>query len=390
MIHRVVDLLRRLPWWAAVLGVYAIARLLSYLTFCAVARFQVESPWGPAQPSYLEFVGAWDSDWYRTIFAEGYPSRLPDDGNGNVAQNPWAFYPLYPVLVRLLDAATGLGWQVLAPTVSLLAGAAAAIVIYRLFARRTNPATALAGVLFFATFPTAAIFQTGYAESLTILLLASALLLVARRRYWLAIPVVFLLALARPIGVPFAFFMLIHLILRIVQRRSDPYRLPEVVASWSLGVLACAAALAFPIAAWQVTGSITAYTDTEAAWSGGEISWFSGWFRMGEFLAGPVWGPVLVLAVVGAMIAAILSPAGKTMGADLQAWCFGYGFYLLMVFSPHTSTFRMVLPLFPLALALAAPQSRAYRGAVLVGYLLLQVIWIAWLWQFTPPSDYPP
>src|SRR5699024_4872214 len=85
-----------------------------------------------------------------------------------------------------------------------------------------------------------------------------------------ALPVVVLMDLSRPIGVAFSFFMLLHLIDRFVHRKSDPYPAAEVVRSWTLGVLSCAAALIHPVHAWLATGSMTAYTDTEAAWHTGE------------------------------------------------------------------------------------------------------------------------
>ncbi|GAC1457040.1 MAG: hypothetical protein PVSMB10_14880 [Pseudarthrobacter sp.] len=61
---------------------------------------------------------------------------------------------------------------------------------------------------------------------------------------------------------------------------------------------------------------------------------------------------------------------------------------------PQTSTFRMLLPLFPLALGAAfLSQSRAYRGTVVTMFVLLQIVWIVWLWAWAPlpgGGDYPP
>jgi hypothetical protein len=43
----------------------------------------------------------------------------------------------------------------------------------------------------------------------------------------------------------------------------------------------------------------------------------------------------------------------------------------------------MLLPLFPLALGAALlSRSRAYRGAVVVMFLLLQIVWVVWLWAW--------
>ena len=58
--------------------------------------------------------------------------------------------------------------------------------------------------MFVATFPVSPVLQVPYAESLNLLLLAAALLLVVERRYLWAMPVVVLMCLSRPTGVPFA------------------------------------------------------------------------------------------------------------------------------------------------------------------------------------------
>ncbi|RAD63171.1 hypothetical protein DN508_36055, partial [Burkholderia multivorans] len=90
------------------------------------------------------------------------------------------------------------------------------------------------------------------------------------------------------------------------------------------------------------------------------------------------------------MVALILSPAGARMGRTLQLFCLAYGIYLLIFFTPQTSTLRLLLPLFPLALTLSAVRSRGYRVAVIVAFILLQIVWVGYLWHFTPPSDLPP
>ncbi len=86
--------------------------------------------------------------------------------------------------------------------------------------------------------------------------------------------------------------------------------------------------------------------------------------------------------------------AVRAIGTDLRVWCAVYFVYLLAVLQPQTSTFRMLLPLFPLALATAlVSRSRAYRVAVVVLFVLLQIVWVTWLWawaQLPGGGDYPP
>src|SRR4051794_22072770 len=83
---------RAWPWWLQALAVYAGARLVSAVALVVVAQHQVESYFGPAKPSYLQFTGGfWDALWYQQVAEGGYPSVLPRDAAGVVQQNPWAF-----------------------------------------------------------------------------------------------------------------------------------------------------------------------------------------------------------------------------------------------------------------------------------------------------------
>ena len=379
-----------LPFWLQALALYLVSRLVSLGIMAMVVRTQPDSPWTTgAETSLNDFLNFWDGGWYSTIAVEGYPDVLPVYETGAIAQSQWAFYPLFPLMVRDITALTGSEFAVVAPVVSTVFGAAAAIVILELFRTVTTHGRALTGLAFVLFFPASPILNTAYAESLTLLLQALVLLLVIRRRYLWAIGPVFLMDLSRPIGVAFAFFMLIHLISRFRRRSVEPYPIREVVSSWTLGVLSCVAALVHPIFAWIRTGSLTAYTDTEAAWHTGETRLVTQWVTAGERWLGPF--SVLALCVLAlSLILLLVSPAGRTMGRTLQQFCVGYGLYLLIFFTPQTSTLRLFLPLFPLALALAAARSWAVRAIVLAAFTILQIVWVGWLWHFTPPGDLPP
>lgn len=379
-----------LPVWLQALAVYLVSRIVSLAIMAAVVRRQEPSPWTTGtQTSLNDFLNFWDAAWYQRIAQDGYPAQLPLTDDGAVMQNQWAFYPLHPWIVGETSNLTGVDYQLISPILSTLFAAAASVVVLVLFRRHTTPGRALFGLAVLFFFPASAVFNTGYAESLTLLLQALALLLVIERRYLMAIPVVILMDLSRPIGVAFSFFMLIHLIDRFLRRRTIPYPAGEVVRSWTLGVLSCAGALIHPVHAWLRTGSLTAYTDTEAAWSGGHSRIIVQWFARAADLVGP-FGPLLLFAVIALMLALIYSPAGRPMGRTLQHFCLAYGIYILLFFNPQTSTLRLLLPMFPIALALAYSRAWSYRCVLLAAFVVLQVVWVGYLWHFTPPADLPP
>ncbi|MCQ1945480.1 hypothetical protein [Arthrobacter sp. zg-Y1116] len=391
---RAAAAVQRWPWYLQVLALWLGARLFSYAVLAATARFQPAGPWWDASPSYWDFINIWDAEWYFRIFSDGYPDSVPRDAAGNAVENEWAFYALFPLLVRGLDAVTGLGWNVLAPVAATAAGFAAALVIYRLFRLRAGKGTAMWGVLFVAVFPVSPILQIPYAESLNLLLLSGALYLFLAGRYLTAIPVVALMCLSRPVGVPFALAVGLVLVVRFLRRGRVPFPAGE---AWRLTALAAGAgfsALAWPVIAWVSTGDIRAYTDTESAWRFGDLVPFKPWLTMSQHLLGPLFGPVALVVLVAGAALYLMSPPVRRLGLELQLWCASYLLYLLVFLNPQTSTFRLLLPLFPLALATAwLSRSRAYRGTVAVAFAVLQTVWVVWLWRWTQlpgGGDYPP
>lgn len=407
-------LMARWPWWVQVGGLYVAARLVSACIFMAAALHQGVNPWFPAKPDYWSFVNIWDARWYGEALQNGYPAVLPTDGAGNVQENAWAFYALFPMLGRVVAGLTGMPPAFALTVIAMVSGLGAALVIYRLFRLRASHRTALWGTVFVSTFPVSAVLQVPYAESLNLLLLATALLLVMERRYLWAMPAVVLMCLSRPTGVPFAAMIGLLFLHRVWQHYSaarsaagaggfaakagQARDVPHSVAQlWSLAGLTAVSgigALLWPAIAWAVTGDIQAYTKTETVWRGHDLVPFKPWFDTGILLFGPVLGVVAPFVFVALFAAAMMCRPVRALGSELRLWCACYMGYLLIFLHPQTSTFRMLLPLFPLALSAAlVSRSRAYRGSVVTMFLLLQIVWIVWLWAWAPlpgGGDYPP
>jgi hypothetical protein len=401
------------PWWVQVSLVYIAARIVSACIFMAAALHQGINPWYQPSPGYWDFISIWDGHWYARAAEDGYPSVLPLNSDGSVAENTWAFYALFPSLGRGLSLLTGLGILPSLTIVAMLAGLGAALLVFLLFREFADRATALWGVVFFSAFPVSAVLQVPYAEPLNLLLLAAALLLLVRHRYLMAMPVVVLMCLSRPTGVPFAAMVGLLLVYRCWLRfgpgraaalAGEPVAgiapadqgpgFRELASLAALAVVSVASALAWPLLAWARTGDIRAYTRTETAWRGDDLVPFKPWFDTGQMLFGPVLGTVAPFVFAGLFALLLMSQPVRVLGTELRLWCACYMGYLLVFLHPQTSTFRLLLPLFPLALAAAVlSRSRAYRGTVTVMFFLLQIVWIVWLWawaQLPGGGDYPP
>lgn len=405
----------RLPAVAQVALLYAVSRVWGWFVFSRVGLHQTVSPWKNSAMTYLEYVNIWDADWYSSIAATGYPSQLPLDATGHVAQNEWAFYPLYPLTAGTLTWLTGLDYTVVAPTLSLLCGLGASWFIYRLCmvslgsGQRTaeqsdldtQHSTALwatAAVNFCAVAP---ILQTGYAEAMGLLFLAWALYLLVEGHCRMMLVPALCAALARPIGVPLGaavgLWWLITCLHRLRGGQKLWQALRETATQLMCALAVCAFAFIHPAYAWAVTGRIDAYTATEAAWrAGGEdVLPFLPWLTQSQLYLGNILGPLILLVLIAGFALCLCAPTTrKVLHPALVLWCACYAVYMLAFFNPQSSTFRLLLPLFPLLLPVVAlSASRAYHWLLICSGATLQFGWVGWLWhwkQLPGGGDYPP
>ena len=382
----------RLPPWGQALVVFLGCQMLTAVLLERTARFAVLHSGRTGPMSYIGFVARWDSDWYHKVALLGYPDVLPRALDGSVQQNPWAFYPLYPLLSRAVAAVPGLGWPWSGWLVSVASAAGAAVLLRALVAglggagRRESPAarsTALWSVALLAAFPTGAVLQFAYSESVGLVLLLAALLCLQRRAYALAVPVVLLLGVARPVAIPLAGVVAVHLVLRLRRQARDPLPAGERSALVMLLAAAGVAAVEWPLAAAVVTGDLHAYTASMAAWrSPHSVVPFLPWVARTEDYLGHLTGSVVLTVVPILLVWWLTRPRARVLGADLRVWCVCYVGYLLLVLDPTTSLARYLLLLFPLGILLVATStSLAYRRTLLAASFVLQLVWIVTVWR---------
>ncbi|SDQ71442.1 hypothetical protein [Quadrisphaera sp. DSM 44207] len=402
--RRAGERLLALPVWLQALAVYAATRAVTTAITLRVAREQPASSWTPASPGYGGFTAQlWDATWYQRIAETGYPLPLPRGDDGAPLQSEWAFFPAYPLLVRAAAAATGASWPVAAPTTSLLVGAVAAVVVLHLFraaARRAQepgadpsaaPRTALAGLALVLVFPSSPLLQYAYSESLALLALAGALLALVHRRYgWCAVAVL-LLGASRAVAPPFAAVVAVHALARWRARGHDPFPVRERLAVALLAAASALAAAAWPAVVALATGRVDGYAQLQSAWRGQDATWVLPWVSGSRHVVGPVLGPVLLALAVASLVVWCTGRRARALGPELPAWVLAYAAHLLLVVDLWTSAPRFWLLAFPLALLLAAGlRSRGHLVTWLAASVALQVVWTAWLWRFSPPTDLPP
>ena len=368
--------------------VYLLARLVTTGLLLGASALSTPSSRLGAHPMLGDMLMGWDAQWYWLTAVNGYPSTLPLTPSGDVAENQWAFMPVYSYLSAALGTPLG-SWGAGAILVSLVAGYLSCLVLFRMLRTRIDPAAAMWAVVLFSCGPLAALFQVGYAESLFLLWLFLALWQVLRRRYaWLFL-LIPLMGFTRPGVLAFALFLGLYGIWRLVRRRREPLSVREAVLIVAAALWAAVVGFAWQVVASIATGDPSAYLTTELAWRRNWIAdassvfapfdgflqatafWFTSWGL------GPVTGYV-VLGLVVAGVAALLlfEPHVRGLGVELRLWTASYLLYLLAVFFPQSSVFRLLVPVSPLWGALAAPRSLAWRIGVLVVALLGQWWWI--------------
>ena len=377
----------RSRWTSVVipLAIYACFSAISALFLCVGASRQAAvlgdqpgyhstAPM-PASPGYWGVLSNWDGQWYRSIAEHGYPNQVPLEG-GAAAQSELAFLPLYPLSVRVLMALTSLPFNICAWALSLALGAVAVIIIYRLALPRIGAFHAGALIACLCAYPTSAVFQVAYTESMALCLLALALAALCRRRYGWFLVVAIGLALTRPIVLPLAFVVAVHGYIRARSEGPD-FR-------WRARCLVAAVAVAtaslsglWPLVVSVLTGDGKAFLQTQAAWPTNQRAQGAGWF--GAILSG---GPVGTVALVGLLLVTLLAVrrAASIWGPELRTWGLVYPLYLLAATRPGPSIFRyLLLAITPLWPFVPASMSRYSRMAVLARWNLLAFMILALL-----------
>ena len=147
-----------------------------------------------ADSPFLSQWAKWDSQYYFDIATNGYWFRPQQQSNV-------AFFPLYPMLMRLAAPVTGDNVIRSGFILSNLALLGALIFLYRLAALETNPGSAERTVFYLAFFPTAFFFSCVYTESLFLLLTVGAMYFARRRLWGLAALLGVLAAATRNLGI---------------------------------------------------------------------------------------------------------------------------------------------------------------------------------------------
>ncbi|MFM6962931.1 MAG: hypothetical protein ACKOWJ_01490, partial [Micrococcales bacterium] len=235
------------------------------------------------------------------------------------------------------------------------------------------------------------ILQVGYAESMSLFFMTLALYAFVQRRDWLVLVSLTVAALTRP-GV-LAFAMMFG-ILAILHRGAIRERLRLLGLALVSGVLG----LLWLFIAGAATGVWNAYLQTENSWRAGftgkaNIMPFMGWFESGKFFIGDGVGQAFFGCLAALFVWIFTRKITRSMGEAVFIWSISYMTYIFAVFFPQSSSPRILLPAFPLLVALGAATANASKGvkALILGVSMAgQLAWMLVCWKYTAPDYTPP
>jgi len=383
-------------WWIAPVLAFAVTRVIvvftAYIGEIALPGNVGDGYWHVAPNNlFVDMWARWDSGFYLTIVEKGYSYSATEMSNV-------AFFPVYPLLVNLLNAVLH-NAAVAGILVSNLSLLGALLFLYKLTELEFGDAdTAQRAVFYIAAFPTAFFFSAIYTES-TFLLFSVATMYFARKQQWMWAGVMGMMTSAtRIVGVTMAGIVVLEwlrvhgwTISGMLHKQSWQNLWAGLRRDWHsllpvllipLGILSYMLFLKLqfndPLGFWTV----------QAAWERENLGplaiiWraLSGLLRQ-NFLTGEIWWHVIV--DLGSLLLALLImiPTWRRLG-EHYALLIALGM-IVPVMSSTQSLSRYILVLFPVFMMLACwGKRRLLDRSLLVAFAtllgLFTAIFVNWV-----------
>ena len=216
-------------------------------------------PWQAPVWSVIANSWRWDSGWYASIIQHGY-TLTP-------GENSIAFFPLFPMLVRIAVGPFSIHWMFVAGVIVTNAALFFALIAVWLYAESYGGRPLARRVLFLlAIFPASFFFSVAYSESVFLLVVAWSLWMLRRGRFAGAGVAGFFAALARPpglyVGIPF--------VIEAWQQRGSTW--PDLARKLSWILLLPAGLSTFMIYLWWKFGDPFLFLTAQGAWNHGRQS----------------------------------------------------------------------------------------------------------------------
>ena len=312
-------------------------------------------------------LGRWDGIAYRQIAGYGYETRLLYSPNGVPQEMRIAFFPLLPVLIKIVAYALGGSKLFAGILISTVAALAASVGIFRVLRGYISDRTALLVVALWAAAPAAYLESMVYTESLFTALTVFSLIALIRHQWLLAAGLTVLAGLTRSTVVIMIAIIGAAALIAIIRRR-DGWRPYAAIALSPLGILGY----------WTFLGL---RLHTMDAWfvsqeAPGWRSSFDFGRQTGKVLvqqltfsnAGGAYRTVLLICIailIPMLVSTVAMAYDRTIPWQLSAWAAATVVFTLLSSGAFTSKPRFLLPCFPLLIPAAVRMAGMKKPVVL-------------------------
>jgi hypothetical protein len=335
--------------YAPVIAALVVSRLVIGATALLVegGAFPLNPALAYGDPApILRSLTSWDGSWFTAIARDGYHLA----GFGPLGYHDYAFFPLYPMLVRVL----ALPWPdlvgLIAVGLNVLLFPILLVLLVRLGRRHIGEPRAIRAAALYALFPFSYVFSMAYSETLTLTLILASFLLIERGH----------------VGRAGAFFGLASL----ARAQSAFYFLPLLFASrlakpgrWRLLAIGLGPLATLSYLVWVAwfTGSPNGYFATYAAWGRNTGGAAAGLGSVGDEFSGPLawYFATLMVGLVFAVALFVFVRVDRIPPAYVAIPVISL--VMLFVTGSLEAIGRVVLLSFPYAWILASRQHPVWR-----------------------------
>ncbi len=296
----------------------------------------------------LDVLSSWDGIWYLRIVRDGYPRHVMPHVTYFVPDARAAFFPAYPLLVRLVDKLLPGGDTTAALTTNFMLGALAIFLLGILARRLYGDQVAAKTMVLAAMFPGSFVLSFAYSEAL-LLVFAMGCLWCLMSEKWVWAGVLAALGTAtRPNGVALVLACAVASIIAIRRERKW--------ISLTAPLLAPGGFIAFQIWLGHHTGEAGVWFRVQReAWAEGASYGLTALRRTFEAFARPLTSPtnIITAASVMAMLLMIYFAYRRRLPPAMLAYSAGI---IVLMLIPNTVTARprFLYTAFPLFISAAA------------------------------------
>jgi hypothetical protein len=214
----------RFGWMLAPLGIYAVSRLVQLWLLDWMIRPGAGAPVGVSPSPMRDKLLAWDAVWFVQVAIDGYPREYEYGQDGELTGNTLAFFPGYPLLIRLGHAVTRADGGTVAIAIAWICAAVLAVLVCALGTALWDRRTGLVLTALVCVQPMSVVFSMAYSEPVFLMFAVGALLAGYRHRWLLAGALGLAAGLTRPTGAAVALALLVAAVVHVSRRSNGPRR----------------------------------------------------------------------------------------------------------------------------------------------------------------------